>query len=92
MNTTSATATFGPLVGFFAGILAGKGVFGLDATAWTTVIGSIAGVIATLWGVISSRKSAQVSAVAAMPEVQSIKLEPSATADLVQATPANVSK
>ncbi len=92
MNSQSATSTFGPLVAFFAGLLAGKGVFGLDAQTWTTVIGSVVAFGATIWGVVSSRKSAQIASVAVMPEVQSIKLEQDAPSAIVQATPANVTK
>lgn len=92
MNSTSVTSTFGPLVAFFAGLLAGKGVFGLDAQTWTTVIGAAIAGVATVWGAIATRKKAQISAVASMPEVQSVKLEPSAPADIVSATPGNVTK
>jgi hypothetical protein len=92
MNTTAATSTFGPLIAFFAGLLAGKGVFGLDAATWTTVIGSVVAAGLSVWGAISTRKTAQISAVAAMPEVQSVKLEPSAPSSITTATPSNVSK
>lgn len=92
MNGTTATSTFGPLVAFFAGLLAGKGVFGLDAQTWTTVIGAIIAAGASVWGAIATRKSAQVASVAAMPEVQSIKLEPDAPSSIVAGTPANVTK
>lgn len=92
MNGMQVTSTFGPLITFFAGLLAGKGVFGLDATSWTTIIGAvIAGAIA-IWGVVTTRKTAQIASVAAMPEVQSIKLEPSAPSAITAATPANVTK
>lgn len=92
MNSTTATSTFGPLVAFFAGLLAGKGVFGLDAQTWTTVIGAVIAAAASVWGAIATRKNAQISAVAAMPEVQSVKLEPSAPATVLEATPGNVTK
>lgn len=92
MNSTTATSTFGPLVAFFAGLLAGKGVFGLDAQTWTTVIGAIIAAGASVWGAIATRKNAQISAVASMPEVQSVKLEPSAPSSIALATPDNVSK
>lgn len=92
MNGTTVTSTFGPLIGFLAGLLAGKGVFGLDATTWATVIGAILAAGASVWGAIATRKTAQISSVAAMPEVQSIKLEPSAPSSIALATPSNVSK
>lgn len=92
MNSTSATSTFGPLVAFFAGLLAGKGVFGLDAGAWTTVIGAVVAAGASIWGAIATRKTSQISQVAAMPEVQQVRLEPTAPSNIVNATPANVVK
>lgn len=92
MNTQSVTTTFGPLVAFFAGLLAGKGVFGLDAATWTTVIGGVVTAGLTVWGAITSRKSAQIASVAAMPEVQSVKLEPEAPKAILEATPSNVTK
>lgn len=92
MNGQAATSTFGPLVAFFAGLLAGKGVFGLDAQTWTTVIGAVIAAGASVWGAIASRKTAQISAVAAMPEVQSVRLEPTAPSNIVEATPGNVVK
>ena len=55
MNTTQIQTTIAPLVAFFAGLLAGKGVFGLDAMTWTTVIGAIVAAGAAVWGAIATR-------------------------------------
>ena len=92
MNATNITGLAAPLITFFAGLLAGKGVFGIDATGWATILGGLAGVGATVWGVVATRQTALVSTVADMPEVKSVKLEESAPAALVQATPSNVTK
>lgn len=92
MNNTSVTTTFGPIIAFFAGLLAGKGVFGLDAATWTTAIGAAIAFGTTIWGVVTGLKKNQIASVAAMTEVQSVKLEPSAPSDLVAATPNNVTK
>lgn len=92
MNSTTATSTFGPLVAFFAGLLAGKGVFGLDTGTWTTIIGAIIAGIASVWGAIATRKTAQIASVAAMPEVQSVKLESTAAQSILESTPTNVTK
>jgi hypothetical protein len=92
MNSTQIQSLVAPLVTFFAGLLAGKGVFGLDATSWTTIIGGIAGTVATVWGVVATRQTALVSTVAAMPEVKSVSLTPMAPQALVDATPSNVTK
>lgn len=92
MNSTQVQTTLAPLVAFLAGLLAGKGVFGLDAATWATLIGAVAAFGATIWGAIAARKTAIISQVASLPEVQSIKLEPTAPSSLAQATPNNVNK
>lgn len=92
MNPTQITTTLAPLISFFAGLLAGKGVFGLDAMTWTTVIGAILGAGGTVWAAIATRGKNLVTTVAQLPEVNSVKLEQSAPADLVQSTPSNVTK
>jgi hypothetical protein len=59
MNSTQVQAgTFAPLIAFVAGLLAGKGVFGLDAATWATVIGAAVAFGATIWGVVATRKTA----------------------------------
>jgi hypothetical protein len=92
MNPTQIQTTVAPLVAFFAGLLAGKGVFGLDATTWTTVIGAIVASGAAIWGAIATRGTNLITAAADLDEVHSIKLEPTAPQALVTATPANVTK
>jgi hypothetical protein len=92
MNPTQITTTLAPLITFFAGLLAGKGVFGLDAATWGTVIGSIIGVAGTIWAAIATRNKNLVTTTANLPEVQTITLEPSAPSEMVSATPANVHK
>lgn len=91
MNSTQLQTTLAPLVSFFAGLLAAK-VPWLDVGAATQLIGAVVGVAATLWAAFSTKKSTLVSTVAQMPEVQSVKLEASASSDLVAATPTNVTK
>lgn len=92
MNSTNIQTTIAPLVTFLAGILAGKGVFGLDAATWATIVGAILGLGATIWAAVTTRNTAIISQAAALPEVQSIKLEPNAPAATLQATPNNVTK
>lgn len=92
MNSTQIQTMLAPLVSFLAGLAAGKGLFGLDATSWTTIIGAVVAFGATVWGAVATRNTAVISQAAALPEVQSIKLEPTASAAVVNATPSNVSK
>lgn len=91
MNSTQIQNTVTPIVGFIAGILAAKFAW-FDAATWAAILMGVVGLGATVWGAISTRKTAQISSVAAMPEVQSIKLEPSAPNSVLQATPGNVNK
>lgn len=92
MNSTQIQTTLAPLISFLAGLAAGKGLFGLDVTSWTTIIGAVVAFGAAIWGAIATRNTAVISQAAALPEVQSIKLEPSASSSTVAATPSNVTK
>lgn len=64
MNNTQIQTTIAPLVTFFAGLLAGKGVFGFDAATWATIIGGIGGVAATIWAAIATRKAPMAQSLA----------------------------
>ena len=92
MNGTQVQTTLAPLVAFLAGLLAGKGVFGLDAATWATVIGAVFAGGATIWGAIAAKKSSLVTTVAAMPEVSEVTLDRTVagSAALNSATPSNV--
>lgn len=92
MNATQITTTLAPLIAFLAGLAAAKGFLGLDAGTWTTIIGAIVTAAATVWGAWTTRKTALVSTVAAMPEVKNVTLTPAAATSTLNttATPANV--
>lgn len=92
MNSTQIQTTLAPLITFLAGLAAGKGLFGLDAATWTTILGGIAGLGATLWAAFATRKTAIINEAAAQPEVKQVVLEPTASSALVQATASNVTK
>lgn len=72
MNNTQVTTTLAPIIAFFAGLLAGKGVFGLDAATWTMVIGGAVSFAATIWAAISTRNTAVIQQAAALPEVKAV--------------------
>ena len=91
MNSTQIQTTLTPIVGFIAGILAAKFAW-FDSATWTAILMGIVGLGATIWGAFATRNNAVISQAAALPEVQSIKLEPSATSATVAATPSNVTK
>jgi hypothetical protein len=91
MNSTQIQTTFTPIIGFIAGILAAKFAW-FDSATWTAILMGVVGLGATIWGALATRNNAVISQAAALPEVQSIKLEPSASASTVAATPSNVTK
>lgn len=72
MNPTQTQTTLAPIIAFIAGLLAGKGVFGLDAATWATVIGGGIAFVATIWAAIATRKTSMVASVNSMPEVAGV--------------------
>lgn len=92
MNGIQLPATVVPVIAWLAGVLAGKGVFGLDSGVWITLLSGAAGLGLAVYGAFSARKSAVVTTAANLPEVKSISLDPTSPGaqDLNHATPANV--
>ena len=91
MNATQIQSTLTPIVGFIAGILAAKFAW-FDSATWTAILMGVVGLGATVWGALATRNNAVIAQAAALPEVQSIKLEQSAPSSTVAATPNNVTK
>jgi hypothetical protein len=56
------------------------------------LVGAIITIGGAIWAMMNKTPAAIVAQAAALPEVQSIKLEPSAPSALVSATPSNVTK
>lgn len=56
------------------------------------IVGAIVTVGGAVWAMFNKTPANIVASAAALPEVQSIKLEPSAPSALVQSTPGNVTK
>lgn len=85
MNSTQIQSTLAPLITFFAGLAAGKGLFGLDAATWTTIIGSIAGLGATIWAAVATRSSSIAATTQNMPgvNVQTTAAAPKAVVESV---------
>ena len=75
---------------FGGGFIVAKGW--VDAEAMAGIVGAILTIGGAVWGFFNKTSSSIVNQAAALPEVQSIKLEPSAPTAMVAATPANVSK
>jgi hypothetical protein len=91
VNNTQIKTILTPIIGIIAAWLSRKIPF-VDVTQWTVFIDtSITFIVAGVMGYFT-KQTQLVSTVAAMPEVKEVKLEQSAPADLVAATPANVTK
>jgi hypothetical protein len=86
VNKTQLQTTLAPLIAAIAGFLAGKGVFGLDAATWATVLGSVATIAAVGWGAVAARKTSLADTVGNLPGTTVVTDK--ATAD---ALPANSS-
>lgn len=72
MNATQIQTTLAPLISFLAGLAAGKGLFGLDAGTWTTIIGSVAAFGATIWGALAATKSGVAASAASYADTKVI--------------------
>jgi len=92
MNTVQTQTTIAPLIAFVAGLLAGKGVFGLDAATWATILGGAVAFGVTIWTAFTTSKKALITSVANQAEVKAVVLEDTAPASLVNETPSNVAK
>ena len=73
---------------FGGGFIVAKGW--ISAEALPGVVGAIITIGGGIWAILNKTSNAIVASAAALPEVQSIKLEPSAPTAM--AAPANVSK
>ncbi len=64
---------------------------GIDGAAWESLSAAIVVIAATAWGLYARRKAAQIKAVADMPEVKTVVVEPALAASVkspaVQAAP-----
>lgn len=75
---------------FGGGFIVAKGW--ISAEALPGIIGAIITIGGVIWGAFNKTTAAIISQAAALPEVQSVKLEPSAPASVVADTPSNVTK
>jgi len=91
MNSTQIQTTLAPIIALISGLIAARVPY-FDAGTWGQLIGGIVAFGSLIWSAFATRNTAVISQAAALPEVQSIKLEPSAPAATVAATPSNVTK
>lgn len=92
MNPTQWQTSLAGIISFLAGLAAGRGLFGFDQATWITIITAVVGFAGVIWTAFTTRKSSIVTAVADLPEVKSITLDPtvSNSSSVAAATPANV--
>lgn len=96
MNPTMIEAFIRQVLPIVGTMLTIFGVKSATANALVDMIMTITGPAITIgsvvWMFIRNTTGGLISQAAALPEVQSIKLEPAAPTAIVQATPANVNK
>lgn len=90
MNWEQISSILRHILTFGGGFVVAKGW--VDAETMTGIVGAIITIGGAVWGFLNKTSSSLVAQAAALPEVQSIKLEPTAPSSMVTATPANVSK
>jgi hypothetical protein len=92
MNKTQLQTTAASLIGVAAGYAAGHGWLGLDAGAWTTIIGSTVATGSVLWPAIVTRAQSLKDTVGRLPKTTVVTDKASADAlpnnkDVIAATP-----
>jgi len=88
MNWEQISSILRHVLTFGGGFIVAKGW--VSAETMTGIVGAIITIGGAIWAVVNKTPSNIVASAAALPEVQSIKLEASAPAAM--AAPANVSK
>lgn len=91
MNPTQLQTTLAPVLTVLGTLLAAKVPF-FDAGTWGQILGGIVAFAGVIWGAFAARSSAVISTTANLPEVDKVKLSPTAPQALVDATPSNVTK
>jgi len=90
MNWEQIASILRHVLTFGGGFIVAKGW--ISEGVMLDIVGAIIAIGGIIWGFFNKTPAAIVSSAAALPEVSSIKLEPSAPASLVNATPGNVTK
>lgn len=89
INQTQIVTTLGPILGLIAGYFAAW--WGVDQATALGVLTALIGLVAAAYNAVITRKSAQITSVANMPEVNKIELSKTPnTAAINNATPDNV--
>lgn len=90
MNWEQISGVLRHVLTFGGGFIVAKGW--LSEGVMLDIVGAIITIGGVIWSMFNKTEAAIVTKAAALPGVQSIKLEPSAPSSLVNATPGNVTK
>lgn len=90
MNWEQISSILRHVLTFGGGFIVAKGW--ISAETMTGLVGAVITIGGAIWAVFNKTPANIVASAASLPEVQSIKLEPSAPSSLVSSTPSNVSK
>jgi hypothetical protein len=90
MNWEQISSILRHILTFGGGFVVAKGW--ISETVMLEIVGVIITIGGAVWAMFNKTSNSIVNSAAALPEVQSIKLEPSAPSSMIAATPANVSK
>jgi len=90
MNWEQISSILRHILTFGGGFVVAKGW--ISETLMLELVGAAITVGGAIWAMFNKTSASIVASAAALPEVQSIKLEPSASASLVNDSPSNVTK
>lgn len=90
MNWEQISSILRHILTFGGGFVVAKGW--VSETVMTQIVGAIITIGGGIWAMVNKTSTSIINSAAALPDVQSIKLEPSATAATMAATPNNVTK
>jgi hypothetical protein len=95
MNSTQLQTTLAPIIAAVAGAFAAKGLLGIDAVGWTTILSSLIAAGAIAFPAIITRAKALKDTVGHMPSTTVVTDKATADAlpdnpDVIAATPAIV--
>ena len=90
MNWEQISSILRHVLTFGGGFVVAKGW--VSETVMLEIVGVIITIGGAVWAMFNKTSNSIVNSAAALPEVQSIKLEPSAPSSMIAATPNNVSK
>lgn len=90
MNWEQISSILRHILTFGGGFVVAKGW--VSETVMLQIVGGVITIGGAVWAMFNKTPTSIINSAAALPEVQSVKLEPSATSAMMDATPNNVTK